>query len=41
LIKGGVIMNKQIAFDDFELLEDEEITEETIAELSNGKGDDE
>lgn len=34
-------MSKQITFDDFELLEDEEITEETIAELTNGKGDDE
>ena len=28
-------------FDDIELLEDEEITEETLEELLNGKGDDE
>lgn len=33
-------MNKKIVFDDIELLEDEEITEETLAELSDGKGDD-
>lgn len=34
-------MNKNILFEDFEILDDEEITEETIQELSNGKGDDE
>ena len=34
-------MNEQILFDGFELLEDEEITEETVEELSNGKGEDE
>lgn len=32
-------MNKKIVFDDIELLEDEEITEETLSELSDGKGD--
>lgn len=34
-------MDKKIVFDDIELFEDEEITEETLDELSNGKGDDE
>lgn len=34
-------MNKKIVFNDIELFEDEEITEETLAELTNGKGDDE
>jgi hypothetical protein len=34
-------MNKKILFEDFEILADEEITEETMSELSNGKGDDE
>lgn len=34
-------MKTKIVFDDIELFEDEEITEETLAELSNGKGDDE
>jgi hypothetical protein len=32
-------MNKY--FEDVELLEDEEVSEETLIELSNGKGDDE
>lgn len=34
-------MINKIVFDDIELFEDEEITEETLAELSDGKGDDE
>lgn len=34
-------MKTKIVFDDIELFEDEEITEETLVELSNGKGDDE
>ena len=34
-------MDKKIVFDDIELFDDEEITEETLDELSNGKGDDE
>lgn len=33
--------NNKSFFDDVELLEGEEITEETIEELSNNKGDDE
>lgn len=34
-------MIKQSLFEDIELQEGEEITEETLSELSNGKGDDE
>lgn len=34
-------MNKQNLFEDIELREGEEITKETLSELSNGKGDDE
>lgn len=34
-------MKTKIVFDDIELFEDEEIIEETLVELSNGKGDDE
>ena len=33
-------MDKKIVFDDIEIFEDEEITEETLKELSDGKGDD-
>ena len=36
-----IAMNKKIVFGDIELFEDEEITEETLAELSNNKGDEE
>lgn len=32
-------MNKQKIFEDVELLEDEEFNEETLSELSNGRGD--
>ena len=32
-------MDKKILFEDVELLDDESITEETINELCNGKGD--
>lgn len=32
-------MVKKIVFDDIELFDDEEITEETLAEINNGKGD--
>lgn len=32
---------KKKFFEDVELREDEEVTEETLAELSNGRGEDE
>lgn len=32
-------MDKKLTFDEVELFEDEEITEETINELCDGKGD--
>ena len=34
-------MSKQFIFDDVEFKEDEIVTEETLDEVSNGKGDDE
>lgn len=34
-------MSNKPLFEDIELLEGEEITEETVAELSDNKGDDE
>lgn len=38
-VQEEVVEAKTVTFDDIELMDDEEITEETLIELSDNKGD--
>lgn len=38
-VQEEIVEVKTVAFDDIELMDDEEITEETLIELSDNKGD--